>query len=203
MFTQLTVKITNESPIPGSAVIYQRYPGGSSGATLAWLVAQAQPGNPTTLAWSNEPAFVWGEPGNLPAGAIFQASQLLPADPSGQNEVTLTCEGGACRFTDPRKGDPAGQLSIVQDPSVFPGRIATGIGMSNLATNVLPAQPGTKTTFADDLQYWIAFGNNFRQGEVLNLPTIQNAAQVVFPPGVTILSAVFGQDGSWTITPEG
>lgn len=203
MATQLTVKINNESQIPGTAVVYQQYPGGASGFTLAWMVTQAQPGNPTTLAWSDQLAFVWGLPGSLPPGTIFQAAQALPADPSGENEVTLT-EGPEGQLTDLRSGGPVGRLTIVQDPSVVPGQIAVGIGMSNVATAVVPARPAITTTFnASDLQYWIAFGTNFQQGQVLGLSTIQNPAQLVFPPGGTNLSAVFSQDGQWTISPSG
>jgi len=60
------------------------------------------------------------------------------------------------------------------------------------------AQPAAMVRYTPRPQYWIAFGD-LREGEVLDIQTINHPAPVEFPAGVFAMEATLHADGGWTV----
>lgn len=191
----------NNSSNPGNACVFQEDPeiGVENVLSLAWFSKFANPTTQVIFKWQINYDFVWAETGQLVPGVLFIASQTWRGDLSTQNKVTLTHDI-SYTFENLRAGTPQGSMYIVEDSTVPLKQASVGIGMSGFGTFVVQAQSNMNLTFTPHPSYWIAFGN-YTQGQVLNITTINNPAQIEFPPGVTSMTAVLNLDNSWTVTP--
>jgi hypothetical protein len=195
-----TVNFFNNGSNAGSVMLFQRDPEENPNArSLAWFAKYNYPQTRVNFEWTDELSFVWSDTGPLVPGIIAKASQVIPADVVQRNQITLTYDR-AFTFVDPRQGPQAGILSIMEDATLPPGMASAGIGMSGQPTFLMPANPNFIYSFSTRTQYWIAFGN-YAPGEVLDVTAVGNAAQIIFPGGISAMDATLGPDGTWTIAP--
>ncbi len=220
MATEYTIIFVNNSSNTATATVYQEDPTAVPGQyPLAWKASLASPSNQVQFTWQVEFDFVWGQTGVLAPGEIFQAAQVLSADLSTSNKVTLVSDG-APTFTDQTQGPEAGKLFIDQASSVPIDEISVGVGMAGDGTFVVQAQPNSQFIYEPQISYWIVFGT-FEQGEVLdtslfgakaksligstvNVGSIQifgQPTEIEFPVNVYSMTATLNQDNTWTITP--
>lgn len=195
-----SLAFVNNSSQTGTACVYQNDPtmGVPNAMSLAWMTRVAAPRTKLVFQWQVDYSFVWAETGALVPGVMFEASQTWPADLSTANQVTLSYMDGFYTFENQTQGPRSGSLYIVNGPSVPAGDAAVGIGMSGLPIYAVQAQPNWNLVFTPHPLYWITFGN-YVQGEVMDVESISNAAQVIFPPGGYSMTATLNQNMSWTI----
>ncbi len=195
-----TVNFFNNGSNPGSVMLFQRDADERSDArSLAWFAKYNYPKTRVSFQWTTELSFVWSDTGQLVPGIIASASQAIAADPADGNLITLTYDQGF-NFVNQGPGRQRGIMSIIEDATIPSGMASAGIGMSGQPTFLMPAQPNFMFQFSTRTQYWIAFGK-YASGEVLDVSTIVNAAQIDFPGNLSAMDATLGPDGNWTITP--
>jgi len=202
MSQQYQIIFKNNSYLSGNFCCFQQDPTitDPSIMSLAWFTKFANPNTAAAFDWSIDYSFVWGETGPLVPGVTFSASQNVPAGLTSNNRITLDYNGGY-QFMDQTNGTPSGNLYIIEDgtiPSV--NEASVGIGMSGTGTFVMQAAPNYNLTFSPHPEYWVAFGT-YTTGEVLNIQSMNNPAEVSFPIGVYTMYATLNSDNSWTISP--
>ena len=198
---QYSLIFVNNSSQTGSACVYQQDPDITipDVMSLAWFAKRAAPTTRVAFSWSIEYDFVWSQTGTLVPGVVFVASQTWPADLSNSNQVTFTNLGGAYTFYNQMKGPRAGSLYITEDGTIPAGQASVGIGMSGFGTFAVQAQPNMNLVFTPHPEYWISFGN-YVQGQVVDISSMNNPAQIQFPPNVYSMTAILNPDNTWTIT---
>jgi rhizosphere induced protein len=195
-----TVNFFNNGPNPGSVMLFQRDPDGIPNAqSLAWFAKYNYPQTRVTFEWTDDFSFVWSDTGSLVPGIIARGSQVIPADAEQLNQITLTYDR-AFNFVDQRQGSQMGSFSIIADATIPAGMASVGIGMSGQPTLLVPAEPNLIYQFNPRPEYWIAFGN-YASSEVLDVPAMGAAAQIVFPGNISAMDATLRPDGIWTIAP--
>lgn len=200
MGAQYSIIAINNSTEVGSFCVFQSDPNVNDPrvVSLAWFSKPVVPRTKTQFTWTIDYSFVWSETGELIPGVIFDASQTFPADLSSTNQVTFMNAGGAFTFSNQTSGPDAGSLYILEDRSIPSSTASVGIGMSGAGTFVVPSQPNTTLIFSPRPKYWITFGN-YTPGQVLDITSISQKAQVDFPINVFSMTATFGADHQWTI----
>ena len=197
-----TLNFVNNSDQVGSVCVYQSDPniGNPDVMSLAWFTQPCAPQTGASFSWQIEYSFIWDQTGTLGAGVTFTASENLDADLTSTNQVTLTTDepSGAYAFANQGKGSQDGTLYIVQDGSIPTGKLSCGIGMYHSGIYAVQAEPNETAEFTPHPVYWITFGNHVH-GEVLDVTTITNAAQVVFPPNVYSVTATLTSQNTWII----
>lgn len=205
--TQYSITIHNASQIPNHrAIVFQKDPTLPADVkSLAWLSKVSQPDTEVTYTWTLDYNFVWGQVGELRSGVNYQAGQVLPADLTNHNQVTLSYSGGGFSFGATDANPTSGSL-FVHEAADVPGygntdQGSVGIGMYGQGTFVLPTNPtgaGGGIQFTPHPQYWVAFGN-YTQGEVVDESVLYAPAQVSFSGSSFHADCTFnGSD--WTIT---
>ncbi len=197
---QYSLIFVNNSSQTGDACVYQHDPDTDDPSimSLAWFSKAAAPTTRLRFDWNIDYSFVWSQTGQLRPGVQFTASQNWAADLSEENEVQFTNTGGAYTFQNQKKGPQNGSMYIRQDGTIAANQVAVGIGMSGSGTFVVQGQPNVSAIFTPHPKYWITFGS-FLEGEVLDISTITNPAEIAFPPNVYSMTAILGQDNLWTI----
>lgn len=196
--TQYSLTCINESQLPGSFVVFQKPAASTVPGTiypLAWLARPVHPTMQTTFEWTLDFNFVWSETGVLVPGITFLASQVIAADPTGQNMVELTVDSyGATYFSGPNDGGEAGRLTVRQLANVVPNRTAVGIGMSGAGTCAVQAAPNITAVFTPHPNYWVTFGN-FEQGQVIDLEELPTVApELTYTGSLASHTAILGMD---------
>jgi rhizosphere induced protein len=189
----------NNSSNYGFGCVYQTDPDITDPTilSLAWFSKSAHPTTKVVFSWTIDYSFVWSETGTLKPGVLFIAGQTWDADLTTTNQVTFSYTGGAYTFQNQQAGAKPGNLYVKEDATIPLKQASVGIGMSGAGTFVKQAQPNLQLTFTPHPKYWIAFGD-FTPGEVLDIGSITNPYEIVFPPGVTSMTAVLNQDNSWS-----
>jgi hypothetical protein len=200
---QYTLTFLNNSTLSADFCLFQQDPdlGVSDALPLAWFtkyVLSGQ-GQQAVFYWSINYSFVWGQTGQLIPGVTFNASQILPADLSTSNQVTLNQVSGAYEFIDQTAGSRNGELYITENGTIQLDTVSVGIGMSGSGTFAVQGEPNMNLVFTPHPQYWCAFGT-FTPGEVLDVEEITNTAQISYPPNTYAMYAILNQDNTWTIS---
>jgi hypothetical protein len=202
-----SLSFLNNSTQTGFACIYQQDPNITDPdvMSLAWFSKGSYPETKITFAWQINYNFVWAQAGLLVPGVIFTASESPAADLSTTNQITLLYDQDLSSYTFDKQesGAESGTLYITEDSSIPSKSIdpaAVGIGMAGFGTFVKQATPNWNLNFTPKPEYWITFGN-YCQGEVMDISSISNSAQISFPPGVYSMAAVLNADNTWTVSP--
>ena len=197
---QYSLLFVNNSSNLGDACVYQQDPAiGPDVMSLAWFSKTAAPTTKVQFQWSIQYNFVWSQTGTLTPGVIFTASQTWNADLSTTNKVTFNNIGGAYTFQNQGPGPANGNLYI-SETSAVAANCAVGVGMSGFGTFVVQSQPNWNLVFSPHPEYWITFGT-FTQGEVMDITSVNNPAQIKFPVNVYSMTATLNADNTWTIQP--
>jgi hypothetical protein len=190
--TQYSLTCINGSNLSGSFAVFQKplpltTPGNVF--SLAWLAKPVHSGSQVTFTWTVDYNFVWSETGILQPGVNFQASEVIPADPEGQNLVQLAIDDyGATYFSKQDSSGAAGSLTIKQVNSVVPNRTSVGVGMSGAGTFVVQASPNMTTVFTPHPNYWVLFGN-YQPGDVMDIEDLSGAQEITFGGSLTSRTA--------------
>ncbi len=193
-----TIIFRNSSFDAGSVCLFHHHDGSKVFPT-AWLTKPSFPSTVVAFRWEVNRCFVWAERGPLAPGMRFIADGISDADPVGAGAVRFTYDGGF-RFGEPADDHRPGSLTIRCDDTIPARRASIGIGMSGLPTCVTPAEPGDVARFSLRPDYRITFGE-FTQGDLLAPSSIAGAAEIAFPPGISVVTAEYRADGTWLIRP--
>ncbi|KAB1082363.1 MULTISPECIES: hypothetical protein [Rhizobium/Agrobacterium group] len=168
--------------------------------SLAWFTRPAAPGSSVKFTWSLDYSFVWSETGLLQPGINFSATQVISADPNGQNLVQLTQDNwGATTFANPTVSGALGSLTIQQLSNVVPSRTSVGIGMAGSGTFAVQAAPNMTAVFTPHPNYWVMFGN-FETGDVIDIEDVTGAVEVTYGGALTSRTAALGLDNLITVS---
>ncbi len=193
----------NNSDHQGDFCVYQQDPDNTDPLvmSLAWYSKKTNPNVKDTFNWTIDYSFVWDETGELIPGVLFEASECLPADLTSDNFVSFSKENGAYWFQDQQtKQAYVNRLAISQDGSIPASEASVGVGMSGAGTFVRNAEPNMVYQFTPHPEYWVTFGT-YEQGQVMDITTITQTAEVDFPNGVYSMTATLNADNTWTVAP--
>lgn len=194
--------LINKSAMPWTFYVYQQVPNQASSNvfSLAWLASPflMAPTTQIKFDWSVEYGFVWGEAGDLKPGVTFDASGTRPADLTSNNMVNFTNDGNMPTLSQPSTGNPSGSLVISDSSTVPNGSFMVGITMSGTGTHVTQAGPNLVHTFTPTPTYWIAAGTNIQEGTILDITTVNQNMEVVFPVNTYDLTYELGQNNIWS-----
>ena len=185
----LTLILINNTSQAGSFSVSQSENG------MAWLQKSAVPTTHISFNWNDQDyGFAWQE---TQTGHI-QASQYWPADLNKTNQVTLKKTSDGYTFANQVAGTPPGTLIINLDPSVVSHEFAAGIGMAGAPFILVSANPSDLLTFPTQPMYWVVF--SYSQTTTNMTATVStNPEQIIFPTGVTSMTAILNKDMTWTI----
>jgi hypothetical protein len=192
-----SLKVTNNSTMDGNFCVFQEVPDVNVPGimTLAWLSKRARSGTDVTFTWELTYSFVWSEQGELKPGVKFMASETLSgADLVNYNQVGFDYEG-TYKFKDLTQGPRSGSLHIRAGAEISPQQAAVGIGMSGVATFVVPAQPNIELYFTPHPKYYLVFGN-YEQGVVIDITQTNKVAEIKFDNTFTVTKSL-NQKNLW------
>jgi rhizosphere induced protein len=197
----LTIYFTNKTNSGGNICLFQRSnsPYMGQALPLAWAVQKCGAQSNCTFSWETKYCFAWGVTGPLMPGVVFTAAQILPADPGGNNSITLDKSNGFLQFTNPQRAGQPGFLQVLQTGTVPFNTASVGIGMNGLATVVIPANPNMTTVFDTRMDYYMAWGD-YKTGQALDVESMSNVLNVPYPPNTTLLFVTLNADLTWTIS---
>lgn len=198
--TAYSLTLENDSTQSWTFYMYQKLPGQSTNVfSLAWFCSPflIVPGNRVTFRWEVDYNFVWGTTGVLRPGMVFHAGGEVDAFPNGANATTFSLQPGP-NLSPPAVSPPAGSLVIREAGDVPNATYAVGIGMSGPGTCVTQAGPNLTQQFTPTPNYWIAAGLNVQAGTVLDIQTITNTAEVVFPPNIYSMTMTLNNQNQWS-----
>lgn len=201
--TQYSMTCINNSQLHGSFAVFQKAPPMTvpdNVFSLAWFARPTAPGSQVTFSWSLDYSFVWAETGVLMPGVNFKASQVLSADPNGQNLINLTQDNyGATTFSGQTNSGALGSLTVNQLSNVPPNRTSVGVGMSGSGTFAIQAAPNMTAVFTPHPNYWVIFGN-YQTGDVMNIEDVTGSVEVTYGGALTSRTATLGIDNIISIT---
>jgi hypothetical protein len=201
--TPYSLKLVNQSADPWVFYVYQQLPDEQSANvfSLAWFCSpyKITPTAEITFTWSIDYTFVWGNTGTIQPGVTFSAGQTIPADPQSANTTTFSLTQGP-NLSQAVSGTPQGSLVITDASTVPSNTFSVGIGMGDAGTFVTAAGPNLIHTFTPTPTYWIAAGTNVQVGTILDITTVTQNLQVIFPVNVYDVTCVLGTNNQWTQT---
>jgi hypothetical protein len=195
--TTYSLTCVNNSQLSGSFAVFQKPPPMTIPGnvfSLAWFARPTAPSSRVTFTWNLDYNFVWAETGELMPGINFDASQVVDADPNGQNCINLTQdEYGATTFAGQNDDGAVGSLTIKQLSNVAPNRTSVGVGMSGSGTFALQASPNMTAVFTPHPNYWVIFGN-FKTGDVMDIEDVSGSVEVTYGGALTARTAMLSID---------
>lgn len=182
MATHYSLEIQHHGTETGDFCVYQTNDNQSEDIrSLVWFSKRAHPETVLKFKWDIEYGFTWSEQGILVPGVVFEASQIIPTDPSdlSLNSIGFTRTDSAFKFEETTEPTTQGRLGISCD-ELIPARTASiGVAMSGKSAFACTASPNMKYTFRPHPRYWIAFGK-FEEGEVIDLNRMTRKFEVKF-----------------------
>ena len=198
-----TLTMRNKSANAWSFYVYQQMPNQQSANvfSLAWFCSPFRivPGNQISFMWTIDYTFVWGATGTIQPGVTFSASGQQNANLVSANTTTFDVSPGP-NLSMPAAGPPAGSLVINNTAAVPNNTFSVGIGMGQAGTFVTGAGANLKSTFTPTPNYWIAAGTNVQVGTVLDITTVTQNAQVIFPVNVYMADYTLSTSNTWTLS---
>ncbi|WP_208296908.1 hypothetical protein [Massilia sp. CCM 8734] len=200
--TPYSLTLVNESGTPFTFYVYQQMPNQASENvfSLAWFCSPYNigQGNQITFQWDIEYGFVWGSSGIIQPGVTFNAGGDIPANPQSNNCTTFSnSQTLGPNLSAAQAGQPQGSLVISDASNVASNQFSVGVSMSGAGTFVTNAGPNLTHTFTPTPTYWIAAGSNVHVGTVMDITTVNQNAQVIFPPNVYALTYTLNASNQW------
>ena len=200
--TTYTVQVVNNSETAWKFYVYQSPPTDISDLTLAWFTSpfKIPSGSTTRFQWQITYQFVWSAAGVVKPGITFRASGQKDCDPQGANTSTFTFQDDTPDLSDPVSGGNKGSLYIYDDGKVPSQTFAVGVGMSGNGTFVANAGPNLTHDFTPTPAYYIAAADEMEVGQVMDIKTITQSAEIKFPSNAYDMTATLQDDNTWSIT---
>ena len=199
--TVYDVQVINNSDTPWKFYIYQSPPVDASDVTLAWLATKyvIAPGAQTSFQWSINYQLMWSAVGVIRAGVRFIASEYRDCTLRTRNTSKFTFVGGEPALSDPIFSGERGKLYINDGPNVPSKHFSVGVGMSGKATFAINAGPNLSHVFTPTPTYYIAAADEVQEGEVLNIESITQSAQIKFPQNAYTATATLNKNKTWNV----
>lgn len=193
------VKITNESKRAWTFFVYQTPP--ANAQSLAWFASpyKIDVGDNISFTWEIDYQFQWDNTGVLQPGVNFTASGGKACDPAGNNMTKFTVAKDSPHLDPSTPGAPKGTLVIDDGPEVPPNTFSVGLAMSGNGIYVVNAGPNLSHVFTPTPTYWVSAMNNVKVGDVMDMKTISQTAELRFPPNVYQMSATLTDKNQWEI----
>ena len=201
--TTHTVKVVNNANTAWKFYVYQSPPADNSDLTLAWFTSPFKipsGGGTTEFSWQDNHQFVWSSTGIVAPGITFKASGIKECDLQDANTTTFTFQDDTPDLSDPVFGGDAGTLYINAGGEIPANTFAVGVGMSGSGTFVANTGPNLRHIFTPKPAYYIAAINEVEQGEVMDIKTITQTAEIKFPINVFKMTATLQENNAWSIT---
>jgi hypothetical protein len=198
--TPYTLVLKNNSASPWTFYVYQQVPNQASANvfSLAWFCSPfvITQGNQISFQWSIEYGFVWGATGTVMPGVVFNAGGGQPANLQSANTTNFSTQPGP-NLSVPVAGNPQGSLVISDASNVPNNTFSVGISMGSAGTFVTNAGPNLLHTFTPTPTYWVAAGSNVQVGTILDITTVTQNLQVIFPVNVYTVTYSLNQSNQW------
>ena len=200
--TKYSVQVVNNSETAWKFFVYQSPPSDVSDLTLAWFASpfRIPSGGDTQFDWDINYQFMWSATGIVKPGITFTASGQKDCDPQDANTTTFTFQDDTPDLSEPVPGGDKGNLYIHDGHNVPSKTFAVGVGMSGSGTFVVNAGPNLGHTLTPTPAYYIAAIDEVKVGEIMDIKTITQTAEIKFPSGVTTMVATLQSDNTWSIT---
>lgn len=182
MTTQYSLTVEHKGTDTGDFCIYQTNDNQSEDIrSLVWFSKRAHPETNINFKWGIDYGFTWSEQGLLVPGVVYEASQIIAADPSdvSHNSIGFTKRDRAFDFEETPVPTTHGRLGISCDELIPAKAASIGVSMSGKTAFACTASPNMKYTFRPHPRYWIAFGK-FEEGEVVDLNRMTRKFEIVF-----------------------
>lgn len=89
--SQLQLILVNNSANAGNLVVYQQLGTQPVSNPLAWFSKYVYPQTQVSFSWDpTDYDFVWAGTGQIQSGVVFDASQVVPANLTSKNQITLS-----------------------------------------------------------------------------------------------------------------
>lgn len=199
MATKYSLKVKHDGTETGDFCIYQTNDSQTEDIrSLVWFKKRAHTNTNLKFDWSIDYGFTWSEQGVLVPGVIFEASQVLPADPSNldNNSISFTKYDNAFDFKETDEPTTRGRLGISCDETIPSKTASIGISMSGKSAFACTASPNMKYTFKPHPRYWIAFGK-FDEGEVIDLNRMTRKFEIKFKENQYDKSLRLSETNTW------
>lgn len=159
----------------------------------------------TMFSWENTPFFVGGK-GRINQNSPFVHSIFSEADPSDmtKNSIVLTKVNEKYVFESNMSENKKNTLSIYTDSLVAHREFFVGLGMkpqSELVSSIaFEAQPNSYYEFTTDIDYYITYAKEYKQGQAINEADEKNAFKLRFPSKCMIVT--LKNDNTFALRPD-
>lgn len=198
------VTFVNNSTNQGDVCLFQQVPDAHTRdwVSLAWFSKSSNANAQTSFTWTEDYSFQWAQTGVIEEGIVYRAIQNTPTDLTKLNQITFDKNDYGYLYTKQLTNGYSGGLTILTSSSIPNHDASVVIGMSGNGVFAKQATPNATFIFEPHPQYFIAFGT-YQQGIVVD-SSIQygNPQQLLFPPGVYVLTATLNQDNTWTVAQD-
>ena len=124
----------------------------------------------------------------------------MDVDLNSHNVISFTAPPPT--LSSPTRGGPRGSITINDGPTVPLNEYSVAVGMGHKAIYAVNTGPRLQhNIFTPNPKYWICALRDVDEGQVIDIPTVANKAEVTFPPGVITMSATLHNDYDWDIEP--
>jgi len=198
--TPYLLTLSNASSRPWTFYVYQKLPTLSPDIfSVAWFASPfvITPGNKISFEWQIVYNFVWGATGEIMPGVTFNAGGEIGASPNGANTTNFSNDPGP-NLSAAASGQPQGSLVIKDAANVPDETYSVGIGMSGTGTYVVQAGANLTHLFTPTPSYWVAAGTGVKVGRVLDIKTVTQTAEAMFPNNQFKRIGTLGQDNTWS-----
>ncbi|MCU1347381.1 MAG: hypothetical protein JWO56_411 [Acidobacteria bacterium] len=199
--SQLQLILVNNSPNAGNLVVYQQLGPQRPQLPLAWFSKYVYPQTQVSFSWDpSDYDFVWSGTGQIQSGVVFEASQVVPANLTTKNQITLAYDpvNHVFYFKSQTAGRQAGTFTINQDDTIPLNGAAVGIGMAGRASFAVQAVPAVTLQIVPDITYWVTFGT-IQQSAFFIAETFVAPVQAAFPQNVNSMTVTLNPDNTWTV----
>lgn len=194
-----SVLITNKSNKPWNFMVFQSPP--ARAHSLAWFASPFKIGlgDNISFSWGVDYQFLWGKTGELKPGVHFSAGGSKDCDPAVNNMTTFTVTNQTPDLSPSTTGAQKGTLKIVDGSDVPSNIFSVGLAMSGNGIYAVNAGPNLSHVFTPTPSYWVGAMDDVKEGEVMDIKTISQTAELHFPPNVYNLSATLTKENIWEI----
>ena len=141
----------------------------------------------------------WSSTGQLVEGDTITTDNILNADQTTNNLVTLTNQNDSYILQSEGAGQVPGQLIIQVSGNIPISTVICGIGYQDMPTYAVEALPNSSIVFNPTSdEYFIGLGNMVA-GQLLN-PSVQPSADIEFPSGMYNANVVMTNSQDFTIS---
>lgn len=200
---EYSVRVKNEGSGAWKFVVYQKPPT-EDAEILAWLVSSFRigEGSEVTFSWNPDYQFVWTSTVVFKPGINIRSAGYMECNSDGNNLTNFTVMDDTPAFSEATAGAEKGTLKIIDGEDVPPNTFSVGVAMSKKGIYVENAGPNLTHSFTPTPSYWVIPTDEVNEGDVLDIKTATQTAELNYPPNVYNLTATLKSDNTWKISSQ-